>query len=301
MRYGEKMPPAITHYLEAIGGMAHHISEMLADLYGALDEGRAWSLVRMGDGEVHALRGIHAPWSYIENRCATVGDAGDLRQHSIQAIREADWAGWHQDRWLSDALEAGGLLPPGWAAWHGEALTRLARHPTTEEIATQFGTVPRLIERSQFAWCNLHMALRRGFVERVLRSESLFLVGEPMQRWLDEVLRPAGLGADALVWGGETTVSTTAQASAIASAFAASSARVMFASLGVWALPVVGWARHIGRVGIDWGHAPNHHLNAAEPHWQYRINICCEDSPAGTMAHYAHAGTANQCLPEVGF
>ena len=299
--HGEQMPPAITYHLEGIGIMSQHISVMLADLYTALDEGRPWSLVRMGDGEVHALTGVHAPWTYYANACATLADAGDLRQRSIDAVRNADWAGWLEDQWLSRALEAAQLLPKGWTEWHFGILEQLKRRPTEEERIAAFPEEPQLIQRAQFGWCNLHMGIRRGFVERVLRQESLFLAGEPMQRWYDQVLLPAGLGTGAIVWQGKTTVSTTEEAFAIADAFVASSATVMLASLGVWALPIVGRAKQLGKIALDWGHAPDHHLRFEEPHWQYRLNTCCEDSPAGTMAHYKHAGSAGQCLPELGF
>jgi hypothetical protein len=263
---------------------------MLSDLFAALDEGRPWSLVRLGDGEVQVLKGLHAPWAYIDNHCATVTDAGDLRERSIEAVRGADWVGWHQDPGLTSCMDNAGVLPA-------------------------------LYERSVFAWCNLHMGMYRRFVERVLRQEPLFLAGNPMQRWLDEVLRPHGLGKDAVVYGGNTSPASTEDGLRIMDALRESKPRVAFLSLGVWALPVAGYAKAIGKVGIDYGHAPNHHLKpacedhqerfgppkvgngecprlpACQAHWRYLLNTCCEDSVAGTNEHYTHAGTANQYLP----
>ena len=322
---GEQMPPAISHYLEGLDAMARHISEMLEDLYVALEEGRPWSLVRMGDGEAHTLQGVHAPWTYYANSCATQADAGDLRQHSLAAIREADWVGWHQDRGLVQTLESAGMLPTGWTKWYVDVVTSLKRPPAVEEMITIFGEEPNLISRSQFAWCNLHMGIRRGFVEKVLRTQPLFLVGIPMQQWLDQVLRPAGLGDGAIVWTGDTTVGTMNHAMQIVDAFVKSPARVMFASLGVWALPIVGRAKALGKAAIDWGHAPDHHVKeacedhheewgeprgpdgrcpkhpACQAHWRYKLNTTEEDSPAGTMRWYRKAGSAGQCLPEKGY
>jgi len=293
---------------------------MLSDLYAALDEDRPWSLVRMGDGEAHTLRGVHAPWAYCENRVATHSDAGDLRERSLRAIAGADWIGWLVDQHLGDALESAGQMPDGWTRWLVSTLDKLQRMPTDEEIVAQFGKLPRPVERHQYAWVNMHMGIRRGFVERVLRREPLYLVGEPMRRWRDEVLRPAGLGEGAIVWEGPTTISTMAQAYEIVNAFVASPARVMFASLGVWALPVVGRAKELGRVALDWGHTPDHnlkptcavHKEAFDPpygvegcphnpgcaaHWRYKLNTTEEDSPAGTMRWYKKAG-APLSLPE---
>lgn len=305
--------------------MPHHISDMLEDLYAALDAGRAWSLVRLGDGEAHALRGVHAPWSYVgENYVATHTDAGDLRQFSLEAIARADWVGWPKDTPLGQTLEAASLLPPGWTEWHLAQCTFLSRQPTDEEHIERFGELPWLIQRQQYAWANMQMGIRRGFVERVLRNTQLFLVGEPMRYWRDHVLHPAGLGQDALVWEGQATISTMAEAHAIVDAFAASPARVMLASMGVWAVPMVGRAKVVGKVGIDWGHLPDHnakptcevHRDAFDPpypaggvcpndpacqaHWRYKLNTTEEDSPAGTMAWYPKAG-APLSLPEKGY
>lgn len=277
--------------LETLMADSQHISVMLSDLYDAVDTGRPWSLVRLGDGELQALQGVHAPWKYCENWCATTADAGALRDRTVMAIGAADWVGWHQDPWLTQAL-------------------------------TDVGLLPAVYERSQFGWCNLHMGIRRGFVERVLRNQPLFLVGEPMQRWLDEVLRPNGLGAQTEIWGGKTHPETMGEVLQIMEAARDSAARVVLASLGVWAPAVVDFARRSGKIGIDWGHTPDHNLKASceahrerwgdpigpdarcpshpvcQAHWRYKLNTCCEDSPEGTMKHYTHAGTAGQCLPE---
>ena len=284
--------------LKALTRKARHIRDMLADLYDALEAGRPWSLVRLGDGELHVLNGIHAPWAYYENRCATPGDAQALQVRTAAAIRNADWVGWLQDPGLTAAMD-------------------------------ELGFLPEVYGRSQFGWCNLHMGIRRGFVERVLRSERLFLIGGPMQRWLDEVLRPAGLGADATVWLGAKTIESFATVAAIGKAIEASSASVVLASMGVWALTIADLAKRSGKVGIDWGHTPDHNLKPAcekhkqrwgppmttvegwganvcprvpecQAHWRYKLNTCCEDSPEGTMEHYVHAGCAGQCLPEKG-
>lgn len=323
MTGSERMPSDehIANKIKVLSGNSQHIKMMLATLYAALEEGRPWSLVRLGDGEYHSLRGVHAPWAYCDNRCATHTDAGDLRQHSLKAIGEADWVGWHQDQGLTEVMELARLLPPGWMKWR-MGIIALNRQPTVEEIVECFGALPVLICRSQYAWCNLHMGIRRGFVERVLRPQKLFLAGEPMERWLRQVLHPAGLGEGATVWSGDTTVATMGQAMSIVDAFIKSDATVMLASLGVWALPVVGRAKALGKIAIDWGHTPDHNLKASceahqerwgkpvgpdgrcprhpacQAHWRYKLNTCCEDSPKGTMEHYAHAGTAGQCLPE---
>jgi len=246
---------------------SQHIREMLADLYSALDEGRPWSLVRLGDGELQVLDGLHVPWPYCENRCATLADAGDLRDLSIEAVRNADWVGWHQDRWFTEHFE-------------------------------RLGFLPEIYEWSQYAWVNLHMGIRRGFVERVLRNERLYLAGEPMERWTIEILHPAGLGQEAVVYAGPTTVETMAHARLIAQAGLDSGVTVALISLGVWALPVCEMLRAGGMVAVDYGHAPGHNLlPESEAHGQYRLNTCCEDSPQGTMEHYRHAG-APTCLPE---
>jgi len=246
--------------------IAQPIRETLTSLYSALEEGRPWSLVRLGDGELKILGMAHAPLSHVENRVASTSDLGMLRRSSIQAIRNADWVGWHQDPWLGFWMEA-------------------------------FGLLPALYERSAYAWVNLHMGLRRSFVERVLRQEPLFLIGEPMERWLADYLRPLGLGEKAKVYRGQSTPSNERELRGIFRAIEASEARVIMASLGVWALPVCDCAKGLGKIGIDWGHAPDHNLQFNEPHWQYRLNTCCPDSPEGTMQHYRHAGAADQCLP----
>jgi hypothetical protein len=273
---------------------SRHIADMLEDLYGALDEVRPWSLVRLGDGEKLVLDGLHAPWKYHENWCSSVGDAGELRQATIEAIRGADWVGWHQDAGLVEWME-------------------------------NIGQLPALYERSVFAWVNLHMPIRRGFVERVLRGQQLFLVGEPMIRWLDEILRPNGLGANAEVYARPVTPKSWKDVLRIMDAVHDTSARVVLASLGVWAPAVAHFAKKWGKIGIDFGHTPDHHLKpvcdahrdrwgqpanergtcGASPdcqaHWRYLPNWCCEESPAGTMEHYGHAGCAGQCLPEKGY
>ena len=308
--------------------MVHHISHMLADLYAAIDEGRPWSLVRLGDGELQALRGLQTPWSYVdENYCPTKQAAGDLRQYSKMAVTEADWVGWHRDRELGDVMESARLLPKGWTVWQTGILEQHGRLPNDTEMRDTFGEIPDLILRTQFAWVNFHMGMRRGFVERVLRDTPLFLVGKPMQRWYTEILEPAGLAENATIWQGDTTITSMDDIMRIADAFDSTEAKVMLASLGVWSLPLAWRARAIGRIAIDWGHVPDHnlvwvcpvHADAAaqriacdevplvseckldpecRAHGRYVLNTCCEDSVEGTRRHYRHAGTASQFLPE---
>ncbi len=252
-----------------IAPVSQHISVMLADLYDALETGRPWSLVRLGDGELKVLQRCHSPLSHYENRIASDADMASLYELTVQAITEADFVGWHQDPWLTERLTAIGVLPAAY-------------------------------DRSQYGWVNLHMAIRRGFVERVLRGKRLFLVGEPMARWYEQVLAPAGLGVDATIWQGETTIATIGQLQGILRAVDESQAQVVLASMGVWALAIAGHAKCAGKIGIDWGHTPDHHLKFDEPHWRYAPNLTEEDSPAGTMRWYPQAGCP-LCLPEEGY
>ncbi len=270
-------PEETARRIEALSAKSRHIADMLEDLYAALEEGRPWSLVRLGDGEKLVLDGLHAPWKYHENWCETVGDAGELRQATIAAIREADWVGWHQDAGLVEWME-------------------------------NMGQLPALYERSVFAWANLHMGLRRGFVGRVLRDQQLFLVGEPMARWLEEILLPNGLGKDAHLYAGPGTPKTWKDVLRIMDTVHDTPARVVLASLGVWAPAVANCAKKQGKIGIDFGHLPDHNLKPhAERHWRYPLNTKTEDTPEGTMEWYATCGedqttgTAGQCLPEKGF
>ncbi|MFA7000427.1 MAG: hypothetical protein WC241_04965, partial [Candidatus Paceibacterota bacterium] len=234
------------------------ISAMLADLYRAIDERRGWSLVRLGDGESRLLQGAPAPFDHLENYITNPVDVVGLRQATVCAVKGADWVGWHQDHMLCSIMAAYGMTP---------------------------------IENSQYAWVNLHMGLWRGFVEKVLRQEKLFLAGATMQRWQDEVLRPAGLGSDAVVWRGKTSLNATGEAERILDALSESDCTVALFSLGVWALWMADMAKLLGLIGIDWGHAPDHHLfptceehreryegagPCADPecqaHWRYRLN-----------------------------
>jgi len=244
---------------------ARHIREMLADLYDALDMGRPWSLVRLGDGELKVLSQAHAPLSHYENRVASNHDMAELRQWSIRAIQEADWIGWHQDKWLTQWMEAIGMLPQAY-------------------------------ERGQYAWANLHMGIRRGFVERVLRDETIYLIGAPMQQWVDEYLRPRGLARSVLIWAGNSTISTAAEFYTICKTIETSGARIVLASMGIWAVPIAGYCKRVGKVGLDWGHLPDHNLSP-DLSWNYHLNTCCPDSQEGTMDHYRHAH-APTCLPE---
>ena len=247
-----------------------HISIMLSSLYDALEGGRGWSLVRVGDGEQRVLAAEQPPWTNAEG--GGMNDAGSLdmlRRLSIAAIRNADWVGWFANHDTDIApLEALGIRPAP--------------------------------ERSQCAWVNQHMAARRTFVEKVLRASSLFLVGNPMQAWLDTALRPLRLGENAKVYQGDCEPRIWMECRDILQAINRSPAQVVIVSLGIWALPVCDFAMSIGKVAIDYGHAPDEMMPG---HVRYHLpNTCCEDSPEGTMAHYAHANwPPGGILPEKGY
>ncbi len=264
--------------------------EMLDSLRAALAEGRGWSLIRLGDGELRVLH-EHGPMTHVENRVASEADMRWLREESIQALFDATWVGWHQDEWLTGHMERLGLLPAGWNNWLQPYRVQQNRYPTYQEAAEKWGQVPELVLRSQFGWCNFRLGMMRGFVEAVLREQELLLIGEPMLRWHQGYLLPLGLGMRAYCWPGETSISRAAECQAIMAEIERSPARVMLASMGVWALPLAAHAQRCGKVGLDMGHLPDHNSkSAAEAHWMYRLNTCCEDSLEGTAAHILHAG-----------
>lgn len=260
-----------------------HISDLLASLYEAIEERRGWSLVRVGDGEqrVLAARGHRCdacgamrspadkpPWTHAEGGSVGTSTSLDwLQVHSMLAIRHANWVGWFANHETDQAaLDARECWPP--------------------------------TERSQCAWVNLHLGIRRGFVERVLRRGSLFLVGEPMAQWREEVLLPLGLGENAEVYEGNASPNTWGQCGDVIAAIRESDKQIVLASLGIWALPVCLAAQECRKVAIDYGHAPAH-TTPGHP-LAYPLNTCCDDSPAGTMEHYAHTSPP-QMLPEKGY
>jgi len=217
--------------------LEREVESLLDDLSTALAQRRPWSLVRLGDGEVHALRSNKPPWSLWGNYAETQDDVICLRAGMLGAIERADWVGRNKSdlhdatlRWFCDQ----GML----------------KFPEA-----------RIVD----GYINLWIVWSTRFNEMVLRNESLFLAGKPMQQWLEEVLRPRGLAGNASLYGGKTEIHGAADAQAVCDAFQASGAHVGLFSLGVWALGIADYAKSIGRVGIDFGHGPEAGLTGIPP------------------------------------
>lgn len=241
------------------------VEAMLADLYHALLYPRGWSLARIGDGEVNLLR-VNAQaaldWSYYgENFC----DASALRflqEHVVAAFREADWIGLFShggpDLDVQQVFELWGIPEP---------------------------------RQQCYAWVNRHLPMYRDFME-ILKGEPMLLLGKPMQEWAEKCLLPGVQEAKVTVYTAVTEPSTQGMFYALCEAVRAFPGRLVLASLGVWAKPICMMAKRLGKIGIDFGHAPTDQLSN-----QQLLNIgCCERGRRGYLQHWPHAKTRIPCL-----
>lgn len=203
------------------------IEGLLADLYHAMLQSRGWSFVRIGDGEVSALKCVpdgSTPWIHRHNQAD--GDSIEFLQQGLRiAYSKADWVGvFNEDAETEKAFINHGIPEP---------------------------------KRQVYAWANRHLTLFSDFMA-ILRKEPVLLIGRPMAAWA----KLCGLSR-ATVFAGNTSPHNVGDIKTILKTVGRFDGRLVLASLGVWAKSVCNQAKQTGRIGIDFGHAADYTLLGA--------------------------------------
>ncbi|MFH1184719.1 MAG: hypothetical protein V1755_06725 [Chloroflexota bacterium] len=198
---------------------------LLADLYGAMLEGRGWSLARVGDSEVLLMKcpTMKTDWKFYDTRI-TLASFPAVRERFVASYQVADWTGV----FMNDASAAAGFELCG------------------------LGTPLQQV----YAWVNVHLPMYRDFVDLVLRRERLLLMGGLMAELAEKCLAPIRSLSDVEIL--DTALAhplTMEDFEALCGRIASYSGRIVLISMSIWAKPLCAYAKSLGKIGIDFGNA----------------------------------------------
>lgn len=198
---------------------------LLADLYGAMLEGRGWSLARVGDSESLLMKcpTMTTDWTFYDTRIALASFPA-VRERFVASYQVADWTGV----FVNDASAAAGFELCG------------------------LGTPLQQV----YAWINVHLPMYRDFVDIVLRRERLLLMGGPMAELAEKRLAPLRSMDDVEILDAALAYPATLEDfEALRARIASYSGRIVLVSMSIWAKPLCAYAKSLGKIGIDFGNA----------------------------------------------
>jgi len=222
--------------------MEININIIIDEIIEALDKKKGYSLVRIGDGENIVLSGEilkHSIWDYRGENKIEGSSMQMARLMLTNAIREASMIGcFVVDDWTKRSFEIQGLKYPP--------------------------------DRYCYAWLNLFLCTRLKFLKEVLMKHKFLLLGFPMKEWAEKFLKP--LGVNYFVPSIKYDISNMYEYDIIRNEMRNNDFDIALISMGVWAPALANEALHMNKVGIDYGHAPNHNFIN-----EYPINTQYED------------------------
>ena len=200
-----------------------------------------FSLIRIGDGEIDVLSGKpcnYDLWVYPGNNHCRRDSTSFLVEKTRDATKSADILGiFEGDIWTYEILK---------------------------KIGCSYEDKPEV-----YAFGNLHLVTRKNFVDEILRKRSLLLVGNSMKRWGNEILKLKIPESKFIVYEGTTLIYTKEDFNSVIDFIKENldSFEIALISMGVWAGSIIAEIKKMGKIGIDFGHAPDHMLIG-----EYEIN-----------------------------